>query len=669
MATSSWKRPGLLDTVREAHLTAGVLEQVHDAVVLTDLAGIVRAWNPAAERIYGYPAADILGQPVDRLMFPEDRGSFQPEIITPLRAQGTLHLPELRNRRHDGSEIFVSLRLAMLRDEDGQPVGMVGCSNDVTAQRRARLALQRQREELRIIFDSMPASVWFKDRNNTILRANRQAAAVAGSTPEEVEGRPTADFFPGEADRYHRDDREVIETGRAKLSIIEPLQTASGERRWVRTDKLPYRDEHGTIVGVIVFAVDITDQKRAEEALEQARDALEARVQERTAALAEVNAALRAEIGQRHEVERRLELALWANDLGMWDHDVREASTVGDARWAELIGYPAESGKSPSVLYLDATHPDDQPRVVQAWFAHVRDNATPYYEVEHRLRTRSGAYRWVLTRGKVVERAADGEALRVIGTTRDVTTRKQMQEEASRRQAELAHLLRLHTANCVAGELAHEINQPLGAIANFANGLVNHLRQPSFDRAGVLEAAEHIATQALRAGKVLQRVREFIRKEVPEHAPTDLNRLIETAASFVESEAHRHAIAVHLRLAAHLPSVLADAVQIEQVLINLLRNGIESIAGSGHERGAIVVTSTAGDGVVEVCVTDSGPGVPATARAQLFDPFFTTKPQGLGMGLSISRSIIEAHGGRLTVTAATGPGATFCLTLPTAPVP
>lgn len=641
---------------------ARLLDQVHDGVIATDLRGIIRAWNPAAERIYGYTAAEMIGQSVAVLYFPEDQAGVEARVLAPLRAQGTLEA-EVRKRRKDGAEIFVALRLSLQRDAAGQPIGMIGCSNDVTERRRARSAEARQRDDLRVILDGVPAMVWYKDRENRILRANLAAAASVGRTPAELEGRSTYELYPEEAACYHRDDLEVINSGRPKLGIVEPLRTADGETRWLRTDKIPYRAARGEIVGVIVFAVDITEQKRAEAALERARDTLEARVRERTAALAEAVASLRAEVAQRQQAEQRLELAVWANDLGMWDWNARGGAVRFDARWAELLGYRPEEITDATALAVP--HPDDQPAVERAWLAHVVEGTAPHYEVEQRLRAKSGEYRWVRTRGKVVERDADGAALRVTGTIHDVTARKHIEEQAARHQSELAHLLRLQTVNCLAAELAHEINQPLGAIANYAHGLAERLRQGPVDRDTMVQTAEHIAGQALRAGTVLQRLREFVRKEAPRQDRADLNALVESAAAFVETEARRAGVSLALELASDLPPVSVDPIPIEQVLVNLLRNGVEAIVGAGCSRGALRARTRRGaDDTVEVSVHDSGGGVPVAVRARLFEAFFTTKPSGLGMGLSISRSIVEAHGGRLTVVPLDGDGATFTVTLP-----
>ncbi|HSP98946.1 MAG TPA: PAS domain S-box protein [Candidatus Dormibacteraeota bacterium] len=639
-----------------------LLDQVHDGVIATDLDGVIHTWNASAERMYGYTAKEMIGQSVSLLYFPEDREVF--ESNRAVVQQRGVEVTELRIRRKDGAEIFIDLRLSLQHDAAGRPVGMIGCSNDVTARRHALRDELRQREELRVILDSVPALVWYKDRDNRILRANLAAAASAGLAPAAMEGLSTYDLVPEEAAKYHRDDLGVIKSGRPKLGIIETMRTASGEQRWLRTDKVPYRDEHGAIVGVIVFAVDITDQKRAEQALEQARDTLERRVRERTAALAEAIEHLRSEVAQRQQAEERLELALWATGLGMWHWDARTRRADCDAHWGEMLGYRPEEIASPVDLWPAITHPDDQPAITRAWHAHVGEEGTPYFEVEHRLRTKSGEYRWIQTRGKVVERGPRGEALRMAGTNLDITDRKAIEEQAARHQTELAHILRLETVNCLAAELAHEINQPLGAIANYANGLAERLRKGQIDPAAMLAAAAHIGAQALRAGTVLQRLRAFVRKDTPPQELVDLNQLVESAAALVEPEARRQGISLALQLGRGLPPVRADAIQIEQVIVNLLRNGLEAIADSGGGRGELTVTTRGGAGEVEVRVHDSGGGVPAAARERLFEPFFTTKPEGLGMGLSISRSIVEAHGGRIWVDPTDGTGATFSFTLP-----
>jgi len=526
--------------------------------------------------------------------------------------------------------------------------------------------LRRQREEQEIILDAMPAMVWYKDRHNRILRANRAAAEASNRTTSELVGASTYDLYPEEAEAYHRDDLEVIESGRPKLGIVEQMQTSTGEKRWVQTDKIPYRDDSGEIVGVIVFAVDITDRKLAEDALEHARVELEHRVDERTAELRAAVATLRAEVAEREKAEQRLALALWATDLGLWDWDLVTGEVVTDKGSADLLGYTMEELTPLVQNWQRIIHPDDLPRTERAlaeYLAGPRLNS--HVQVEHRFRAKNGEYRWVLTRGKVVQWSALGRAQRIAGTHTDITAAKALEAQMHRQQIELAHVLRLQTVEGVAAELAHEINQPLGAIANFATGMIARLRQGA-EPSTLVDGAEQIAKQALRAAEVLRRLRDFTRKGAPRRDLMDLNALVRDAVSLIEPDIRRHEVDVRFRLAAPPPSVLVDGVQIVQVILNLAVNGIEAMAATGRPGGCLTIETRTTPAQAEVVVSDTGTGVSEDAQARLFEPFFTTKQGGLGMGLSIARAIVEAVGGRLTVEPAGRAGATFLVTLPLA---
>jgi PAS domain S-box-containing protein len=523
--------------------------------------------------------------------------------------------------------------------------------------------LRRQREEQEIILDAMPAMVWYKDRHNRILRANRAAAEASNRTTSELVGASTYDLYPEEAEAYHRDDLEVIESGRPKLGIVEQMQASTGEKRWVQTDKIPYRDESGEIVGVIVFAVDITDRKLAEDALERARVELEHRVDERTAELRAAVATLRAEVAEREKAEERLSLALWATDLGMWDWDLVTGEVVTDTGAADLLGYTVEELTPLVQDWRRLIHPDDEPRTERALTEYLAGpRFDSHVQVEHRMRTKSGEYRWLLTRGKVVEWSALGRPLRIAGTHTDITAAKALEAKMHRQQIELAHVLRLQTVEGVAAELAHEINQPLGAIANFATGMIARLRQGA-EPATLLDGAEQIAKQALRAAEVLRRLRDFTRKGAPRRELTDLNGLVRDAVSLIEPDVRRHNVDLRLRLATPSPSVLIDGVQVVQVVLNLAINGVEAMAATGPG-GCLTIETRATATHAEVVVSDTGPGVSEEAVERLFEPFFTTKPGGLGMGLSIARAIVEGMGGRLSVESASGRGAKFLVTLP-----
>jgi two-component system sensor kinase FixL len=215
----------------------------------------------------------------------------------------------------------------------------------------------------------------------------------------------------------------------------------------------------------------------------------------------------------------------------------------------------------------------------------------------------------------------------------------------------------------MAVSLAHEINQPLGAIASYAHGCRNWLASNVYERERVLEAIERIASEALRAGEITRRLRDLLRKGRPRRESASLKSMVENAVGIAQPAAQSAEVALHFDVAGDLPRLTVDPIQIEQVLLNLLLNAIDAAPGSERARAVHVGARREAEGVM-VSVSDTGSGIDPEIEQKLFEPFFTTKPNGLGMGLVISRSIVEAHGGRIWVESAVEGGARFCFTLP-----
>lgn len=250
---------------------------------------------------------------------------------------------------------------------------------------------------------------------------------------------------------------------------------------------------------------------------------------------------------------------------------------------------------------------------------------------------------------------------------RQIGERRRAEEEARRRLAELAHVHRLNTLGEMAAGFAHELNQPLAAITNYAKGCVRRLKSGRGEPAELLDAMEQVAQQAGRAAQVIRRIRGFVRKEAPKRAAADINHVIGETVNLVRVDLERQGITVTLDLADGLAPVPVDVVQIEQVVLNLLRNGVEAMNEAPPAKRTLGIrTRPHGEDAVEVTVTDNGPGVAALGQGSVFDPFVTSKPDGLGLGLSISKSIVENHGGRLRVAAGASGGAQMSFTLPTA---
>lgn len=348
---------------------------------------------------------------------------------------------------------------------------------------------------------------------------------------------------------------------------------------------------------------------------------------------------------------------------GSWEWDL----ATGRLRWSEeagrIFGMPAEDcPDSLETLLRVWVHPDDRPRVAAAHHC-IREGRRV---CPHRFRIvlPGGQERALWVEGDVV-RDGRGQSLRALGTVQDVTERKQMESGDQRLQLELAHASRLSLLGEMAAGLAHELNQPLCGIVSAAQGGLRLLAGTPAAPPELADALHLIQTEARRAAAVIQHVRSFVRKQPTPRCPHDLNCLIADACELIRGAATQRGVAIRLRLAPDLPRVSLDRVEIQQVILNLLQNGLEALEAVPTEKRRLTVESRVnGSGEVEVAIHDTGVGLAPEVAARLFTPFFSTKPEGLGLGLSISQTMVEAHGGRIWATADGAPGACFRFTLP-----
>ena len=338
-------------------------------------------------------------------------------------------------------------------------------------------------------------------------------------------------------------------------------------------------------------------------------------------------------------------------------------------RWYEYTGQtPAQVNAHG---WLAAVHPDDLFRVLEHAF---RAAATKEpYELEYRLRRASDAsYRWHLSR-TVPVLGEDGQVTCWIGSNTDVEELKQAQEilkqahdeQLQRHRSELAHVARLSMMGEMAASLAHELNQPLHAVKNYAYGSICRLAKSSEKDEEITVALEQIGKEASRAAEIIRRVTAFVQKREPRFSAAVMNGLVEEAVLFSMAELGRRHAKIALELAENLPAVMGDAIQIEQVIMNLVRNGLEAMDELPDDNRLLnIKTMRQGENMIQVDVRDCGKGIGGADLEKVFEPFFTTKPEGMGMGLAISRSIIQTHRGRLWATANPVRGCTFHFTVP-----
>jgi C4-dicarboxylate-specific signal transduction histidine kinase len=265
----------------------------------------------------------------------------------------------------------------------------------------------------------------------------------------------------------------------------------------------------------------------------------------------------------------------------------------------------------------------------------------------------------------VAVRDPEGNILRFVGTSTDVHDFRQVQEELRNTQAEFTRVTRVMTMGELTASIAHEVNQPLGAIVTSAASCARWLaaKPPQMDKAR--RALERIVNDGRRAGAIIQRIRALMKRQAPRKDWLDVNETILEVIVVAQYELRQNEIELETRLSKHLPRVPGDKVQCQQVLLNLIINAIEAMSEIGQRRRELTIVSAVdGPDAVRIEVRDSGTGLDRERAAQLFEPFYTTKAEGLGIGLSISRSIVEAHGGRLTAGANAPHGAVFCIWLP-----
>ena len=271
--------------------------------------------------------------------------------------------------------------------------------------------------------------------------------------------------------------------------------------------------------------------------------------------------------------------------------------------------------------------------------------------------------RWYLYHTRPL-RWIDGRDVSLVAVT-DITDRRQAEELSRQQQEKLQQTSHLITVGHMASTLAHELNQPLAAIANYAMGCVRRLRAGGGDTQELLAAMEKTGVQAERAGRIIQHVRELVRKREARLADCDINGVIANAAGLIELNAEKNHVRLDLDLAAELPVARADGVMLEQVILNIARNGIESMHQTAPDERKLTLRSRLNQhGAIEIEIADTGSGIPDSMTGANFEPFFTTKPDGLGMGLNICRSIMELHRGQLRAARNSGRGSTFQLTLP-----
>jgi PAS domain S-box-containing protein len=555
----------------------------------------------------------------------------RPKLVQMLREQGSLHNTEGQFRTRSGG-IRHALIFAEVIELGGHQC-VLSLVQDITARQRAEEKLRRSEAYLAEGQRLSHTASWSWNVSTGEVYWSAELFRIYGLDPET-----TTPGYPAVLDYIHPDDQprvlgvfEEAVRHQKEYELAYRVVWADGTIRHVNNLAHPVFNEAGALVEYVGTTIDTTERIQAEEELRRSE-----------ANLAD---------GQR------------LSHTGSWTWNVATGECFWSLEHFRLFGLDPENFDPTIENTQRFIHREDLPFVEQTLQRAIRDRTD--FEVDYRLVRPDGSIRYHHGLGHPVVRES-GE-LKFVGSVMDVTGRKQAEEELRKTQQELAHVTRVTTVGELTASIAHEVNQPLGAIVTNGHACLRLLSRADPDLDEARAAVECMIEEGMRAGEVIKRIRALVKKSGPGKSSHNINDTIREVIAFAAGELKKNQVTLHTELADDLPLVIADRVQLQQVMLNLILNSNEAMSGSGWQpRELLIRAEQVGPQEIMVTVKDTGPGLDPENRERAFDPFFTSKEGGLGLGLSISKTIIEAHGGKLQNVPSGDTGATFQFSLPVA---
>ncbi len=574
----------------------------------------------------GLKMSDVLGRSIYDFIHADDHAIVQDALSKVTQQRRSV---AVEHRAHGGGNTIAwyATRFGPI-EKDGRLFAISAMSTEITELKQAEEHLRKSEQRFRDLFNNSPDAIFVEDFEGRVLDANRSACELHGFERAELLGKSVLDLVPPET-------RVDVNREFSKL-VSGEIRQLEGFSRTIDGRDIPIElkvslIEYDASPALLLHVRDISERKKVEDALRMSEERF------------------------RQMAENIYEV-FWLVD---WNE--RQVLYVSPA-YEEIWGHPPQAVYDDMMCWLDYVHPEDRDRIGDAFLNYP---GIEPMELNFRIVHPSGEVRYLHDRMFPITKN-DGESYRVAGVMADVTDRILMESELRKREAELAHVSRLTTIGELAAELAHEINQPLYAISNYASACQNAASGGvADDTRNLLNWTQQIAEQANRAGGIIRRMNRFLRKSEPELKATDLNQLIRETLDLIDVERRTYEIRVDLDLASQLPSVLVDPVLMQQVLVNLTRNAIDAMDGvDDRDRLMTIRSRLNGSEMIEIEISDVGRGMNEETKRQLFNPFFTTKENGLGMGLTICRSAVESHHGKIWVTENADHGSTFHIRLP-----
>jgi len=585
----------------------------------------------------GLPLAEIAGENFYRLFHPADATRLAFEWRSIMAAKTGKEV-EGRLRRADGEYRWCSLRQRPRLDPEGNVAKWYGVVLDIEDRKRAEDALKETKsalvaseENLRLIINSLPVLVWSARPDGSADFVNQSWLDYAGLPAEQI-------LEWGFLDLYHPDDiPEMVEIWKRDLEYSDHtrlkgrIRGADGQYRWFYFSGRKLTDANG-VVRWFGVNIDIENLQRAEIALRESEAAL-------------------------RESEHKLKLIINTIPAMAWSCTPDGQLEYWNQHLTNFVGLPFD--EIVGFGFYRMFHPDDVERMRESWEQVVATKQPN--PVDARIRRFDGQYRWFnLQQSPLLD--PEGNVVRWYGVVVDIEDRKQAEESLRQSQSHLAHVTRLTTIGELAVSIAHEINQPLMAIVTNAGTCLRWLKDGHRDLEQARLAAERVVHDGHRAGEIVASIRAMAQRSPVRMERTDFKQALNDVLFLLREELQSRGLQVVTDLMPEPVDILGDRTQLQQVLLNLIMNSAEATP-RGAEAIVTVRCRQVPKGEVEVSVSDTGRGIPPEQLERVFEPFYTTKSDGIGMGLSICRSIVEAHGGRIWATTNHPRGNSFTFTL------
>jgi PAS domain S-box-containing protein len=587
--------------------------------------------NAVGEELLGLSTAQLIGRN-DHDFFPEAQADFFTTKDREVLQSGTvLNIPEeeIDTRQH-GKRVLHTRKVPIL-DDRGRPAFLLGISDDITEMKKAEAALQETEIRLRTLFDAAAEFIFLIDPDGIIRMVNRRAVEQSGYAEDDLIGRKLKEFFT-KASRLDCECNFPRLKEQGHLRVDNDFVCRDG--RIIRMDcsATAIPDNSGSFTSFLIIQHDVTEERTV------------------VRALADSERRFRAIFHSTFQFIGLLDPAGTVLELN------RTALEFGGFTSDEVIGRPLWETPCWS------SSPEEQRRLRDA-LAQAAQGQLVRYEVRLPDLHQNMAIIDFSLKPVLDEQ---GQTVLIIPEGRDITESKHAEEELQQHQRELAHITRLSTLGEMATGIAHELNQPLTAISSYCESALALLKlQPQIPES-LSEIVRRTTEQSHRAAAIIRQLRDFTDKRKNTMEEINIDSLVRKSIRLLDWELRNTRTGIRLQLDTAGTNVLANKVQIEQVIVNLVRNGLEAIRDTGVPEGQISIHSRLlPNELVEVCVSDNGGGVPADMEDRLFDPFESNKPGGTGLGLSVSRSIVESHGGKLWFEKQRRDGARFCFALPT----